>query len=78
MTTMATRIWNFNHGRIEDFKGTYEAVAGAVAAIAVAGDTIASELAATSDADPAPLAVFKDFDVTISRIDKQLFMLCGR
>jgi ATPase subunit of ABC transporter with duplicated ATPase domains len=21
---VATRIWNFNHGRIEDFKGTYE------------------------------------------------------
>jgi ATPase subunit of ABC transporter with duplicated ATPase domains len=21
---VATRIWSFNHGRIEDFKGTYE------------------------------------------------------
>ena len=40
--------------------------------------SVALQLAATADADPAPLAVFKDFDVTISRIDKQLFMLCGR
>ena len=47
-------------------------------AIGVTSDSIAPELAATADADPAPLAVFKDFDVTIPRIDKQLFMLCGR